>query len=98
MILQEKAEPSVATKPGLRDSLKWLVHRPGSLNPAVRRKGAGLMLINRTCHTLIFVLTIAQFGCGTKPPSHVLSPTENFEAEWKCVDKPDRSIYIGEKR
>ncbi len=30
-------EPWVATKPGLRDSTKWKVNRPGSLNPTVTR-------------------------------------------------------------
>lgn len=56
------------------------------------------MLLIRTGLVTICMTTALQLGCGSNSPSPLSPATENFEAEWRCVDKPDRSFYIGEKR
>ena len=56
------------------------------------------MLLIRTVLATICMMTTLQLGCSAKLPSPVSSATEKFEAEWSCVDKPDRSFYVGEKR
>ncbi len=56
------------------------------------------MILIRTCLATICIMTTLQLGCSASLPSPVRPATENFEAEWRCVDKPDRSLYVGEKR
>jgi hypothetical protein len=55
------------------------------------------MLLIRTC-LVIICMTFVLLGCSRELPPQVSSVTDKFEAHWRCVDKTDRSFYIGEKR